>query len=286
MKLNKLILNDKNPRYIKDDKFKKLVNSIKDFPKMLELRPIIVDDNNVILGGNMRYRALQSLNYIDIPDEWVKKANDLTEDEKKEFLIKDNVGFGDWDFDVLANEWDENLLNDWGLDIPNFEVESNEEKEPAKTDLIENYKYHVSNYLNLNYITIFKKSKEGIELKKIKEPEYFDRMVFYLNNLIKNHIKNKNTCLICPPARRHKDWNLAQQLVIHIAEKNSYNYDIDLFEAKNLQKIDPQIWLKKELIYDNYILIDDIVTTGSTIKACGDLLENKNFMCFVLIANQ
>jgi len=172
MKLNELILNDSNPRYIKDDKFKKLVNSIKDFPKMLELRPIIVDDNNVILGGNMRYRALQTLNYIDIPDEWVKKANDLTEDEKKEFLIKDNVGFGDWNFDILANEWDENLLNDWGLDIPNFnqdDIEILNEKNEEEKDL---------RYFEKTHVLISFPPEKLIEiqeyLEKIKEKNYID----------------------------------------------------------------------------------------------------------------
>ena len=117
MKLSKLKPNQNNPRLIKDDKFRKLVQSIKDFPKMMELRPIIVDEEFVIQGGNMRYKALQELGYKDVPDEWIKQANDLTEDEKKQFIIKDNVGFGDWDWNLLANEWDNDILLDWGLDV-------------------------------------------------------------------------------------------------------------------------------------------------------------------------
>ena len=129
MDINKLKVNPNNPRLIKDARFKKLVQSISDFPKMMELRPIIIDDNNIILGGNMRYNALKELKYKDVPDEWIKRANELTEDEKKEFIIKDNVGFGENVWDMLANEWDAEILEGWGLDIPNFEDYSDKNKE-------------------------------------------------------------------------------------------------------------------------------------------------------------
>ena len=121
MRISELKLNENNPRFIKDDRFEKLKKSIESFPKMMELRPIIIDENYIILGGNMRYMALKELKYNEIPANWVKHANELTEDEKKQFIIKDNVGFGDWDFDILANEWDENELTEWGLDVPVFE---------------------------------------------------------------------------------------------------------------------------------------------------------------------
>ena len=120
MKLSKIKGNPNNPRIIKDDKFKKLVKSISEFPKMLELRPIIVDENFIVQGGNMRLKALQELKYKEIPDEWIKQVSDLTEEQKKEFIIKDNVGFGEWDFDDLANNWDVEQITEWGLDIPNF----------------------------------------------------------------------------------------------------------------------------------------------------------------------
>lgn len=120
IKLNKIKPNPDNPRLIKDDKFKKLCQSIKDLPKMMELRPIVVDDNNIVQGGNMRLKALQELGYKEIPDTWIKQAKDFTEDELKEFIIKDNVGFGEWNWDQLANEWDTEKLIEWGLDIPDF----------------------------------------------------------------------------------------------------------------------------------------------------------------------
>lgn len=117
MKLKEIKKNPDNPRVLKDDKFKKLLKSIEEFPQMMELRPIVVDENNIILGGNMRYEALRHLKKTEIPDSWVKKASELTEEQKREFIIKDNIGFGEWDWDLLANEWDVNNLDDWGLDI-------------------------------------------------------------------------------------------------------------------------------------------------------------------------
>lgn len=120
MKISQLKSNPNNPRLIKDDKFKKLCTSIEQFPKMMELRPIIIDENNIILGGNMRFNALKHLGYKELPAEWVKQASELTEEQKQEFIVKDNVGFGEWDFDLLANEWDTEKLEEWGLDIPNW----------------------------------------------------------------------------------------------------------------------------------------------------------------------
>ena len=115
VKINAIKTNPKNPRLIKDDKFKKLVKSIQEFPQMLELRPIVVDENNIILGGNMRYKACIEAGLKEI---FILKAEDLTEQQKDEFIVKDNVGFGEWDWDILANEWDTDKLTDWGLDLP------------------------------------------------------------------------------------------------------------------------------------------------------------------------
>ena len=115
VKINSIKTNPKNPRLIKDDKFKKLVKSIQEFPQMLELRPIVVDENNIILGGNMRYKACIEAGLKEV---YILKAKELTELQKDEFIVKDNVGFGEWDWDILANEWDTEKLTDWGLDLP------------------------------------------------------------------------------------------------------------------------------------------------------------------------
>lgn len=119
MNINEIKPNPNNPRIIKDDKFKKLVKSIQDFPQMLELRPIVIDENNIVLGGNMRLKACIEAGLKDVP---VKQAKELSEEQKKEFIVKDNVGYGEWDWDDLANNWDEQLLTEWGLDIPNFDT--------------------------------------------------------------------------------------------------------------------------------------------------------------------
>lgn len=139
MKVSQLKANPTNPRIIKDDKFKKLVESLRSFPEMMEKRPMVcvtdVDGKMFPLGGNMRLRAIQELGMKEIPDTWVTLADNWTEEKRKEFTIKDNVGFGDWNWDDLANEWDADLLSDWGVDVPvqDFEqTDSDIEKEELK----------------------------------------------------------------------------------------------------------------------------------------------------------
>lgn len=121
MKLSEIKSNPANPRIIRDAKFEQLKKSIQDFPAMMELRPMIIDRDGIVLGGNMRLRALQELGYTEVPNNWVKRAEELTEDEKRRFIIADNVGYGDWDWDTLANAWDAGELQEWGLDVPGFD---------------------------------------------------------------------------------------------------------------------------------------------------------------------
>ena len=118
VKLSDIKPNPKNPRKITYQQAEKLLKSIENLPEMMTLRPIIVDESNVILGGNMRYYALKKAGYKDVPAEWVLKASDLTEEKKREFIIKDNASFGEWDWDILANEWSNLPLSDWAVDIP------------------------------------------------------------------------------------------------------------------------------------------------------------------------
>lgn len=133
--IKKIKENPNNPRVIKGAKFKKLVKSIQDFPDMLNKRPIVTftdeDGNYVALGGNMRLKALKELKYKEVPiiiaDEW-------TQEQKDQFLIKDNVGFGEWDWDILANEWDNKKLNDWGLDLVLTDEDIEEMKNPNNSD--------------------------------------------------------------------------------------------------------------------------------------------------------
>ncbi len=113
-KIKDIKTNPNNPRYIKDEKFNKLVQSIKELPEMLQLRPIVVNEDMVVLGGNMRLKACQKAGLKEVP---IIKASDLTPEQQEEFIIKDNVGVGEWDWDMLANEWDEQKLTEWGLDV-------------------------------------------------------------------------------------------------------------------------------------------------------------------------
>jgi DNA modification methylase len=139
VKISQVKANTKNPRIIKDHKFKKLVRSIKDFPEMLEKRPIVVDENMIVLGGNMRLKACVEAGLKEV---WIDVA-EWTEEQKQEFIIKDNVGFGEWDWEILANEWEPELLDKWGLDLPDMfeeepEAEEDDYQEPddLKVDVV------------------------------------------------------------------------------------------------------------------------------------------------------
>lgn len=118
VKISKIKNNPNNPRLIKDEKFSRLVNSIKQFPQMLELRPIVVNKDMIVLGGNMRLKACIEAGLKEVP---IIKASELTEEQQREFIIKDNIGFGEWDWEMLANEWDNTELVEWGLDVPVFD---------------------------------------------------------------------------------------------------------------------------------------------------------------------
>ena len=118
--ISEVRLNPDNPRIIRDEKFKKLVRSLSAFPTMSLVRPLVIDENNVVLGGNMRLRAMQESGWTEVP---VIQVADWSEDKKREFIAKDNIGYGEWNWEVLANEWDVVELEEWGLDVPAFDAE-------------------------------------------------------------------------------------------------------------------------------------------------------------------
>jgi len=164
IKISKIKSNPENPRLIKDMKFRKLVKSIKEFPEMLKLRPIVVDEKNIILGGNMRYKACIEAGLKEI---YVIQADDLSEDQKKEFIIKDNVGFGDWDWDIIANQWDLKKLDDWGLNlISGDDIE--ESKNPNNIDTENIFATELDS--ESNYIVLkFENDIDWIQAKTIFE---------------------------------------------------------------------------------------------------------------------
>lgn len=123
MKVTSLKLNPDNPRTISAGALEYLRNSIKDFPKMMTLRPIVVDENLMVLGGNQRLLAIQKLEMAEIPDEWVKNAGDLTKAEQQRFIVQDNIQAGGWEWELLTQNWDVEELENWGVDVEFPEIE-------------------------------------------------------------------------------------------------------------------------------------------------------------------
>ena len=135
IELSNLTPNPDNPRDIEKDKFAKLCESIKRDPKFMELLPIIIDNDNIIIAGNMRFRALQSLEYKSIPETWIKKADKLTEQERRRFIVIDNLEFGYFDFDVLTSHYSNEELDEWGFDLPVDTFGEDSEPAPASISL-------------------------------------------------------------------------------------------------------------------------------------------------------
>jgi ParB-like chromosome segregation protein Spo0J len=135
VKLSDIKLNPNNPRLIKDDKFKKLVQSIIDFPEMLKIRPIVVNEDMIILGGNMRFKACKELKHKEVS---IIKLSGLSAEKQREFLIKDNVCGGEWDWNLLANEWNEIELKEWGLDLPIFDSDYSDKNKEIDIDSLDN----------------------------------------------------------------------------------------------------------------------------------------------------
>lgn len=131
VKLSFIKPNPNNPRLIKDDRFKKLVKSIKEFPEMLEIRPIVVNSDMIVLGGNMRLKACKEAGLKEVP---IIKASDLTEEQQREFIIKDNVSGGEWDWEMIANEWDGVQLEEWGLDLPGLDIDADDSEKNKEID--------------------------------------------------------------------------------------------------------------------------------------------------------
>ena len=166
VKISEIKPNPKNPRLIKDGKFQKLVKSIQEFPDMLNKRPLIVftdvDGKYIVLGGNMRLKACKEIGLKEIP---VIIADEWTEEQKAEFLIKDNVGFGEWDWDSLANEWDVEKLDNWGLDLPIIM------DEPSYEDLIGEEKNKPAT-MKITFTSSEQLQKAEIEIQELLDRNY------------------------------------------------------------------------------------------------------------------
>ena len=171
--ISKVRPNSENPRYIKDEKFKKLVQSIKEFPEMMPVRPIVVNKEMVVLGGNMRLKAMQEAGLDKV---WVEVV-DWPEEKQREFIIKDNVGFGEWDWDELANTWGTEELKDWGLDVwqPEEEVDYSGANQEIDVDNLDGLMTIKLNYTEEDYWKV----KEALS-KVAETPE---QSVYKLLNL-------------------------------------------------------------------------------------------------------
>lgn len=186
VKINDIAINPNNPRVIKDYKFEKLVKSIKDFPEMLELRPIVVNKHNLILGGNMRYRAAVEAGLDEV---YIVKALGYTQEQEDEFIIKDNSSFGEWDWDLLANEWDVKELSDWGLDLPKIYFDEDLEPDIDK-DIFSD---QLDTYINakIKQITLYFDSEDYEkainDLQTIREKEKLDDNTQVFNFLIEKY---------------------------------------------------------------------------------------------------
>ena len=176
IEISKLKLNPNNPRTINKSKFERLKKSISEFPKMLELRPIVVDEGFIVLGGNMRLQALKELG---IKETFYIQKQDLTPKEKKQFVIKDNASFGDWDWDALANEWETKELKDWGIDVwqPEKEIDYSILDEVNLDDEIQTMYEQTKKSIILEYPTDsfdeIKQLYESLKAKEVNLPDLF-----------------------------------------------------------------------------------------------------------------
>jgi len=179
VKIEDVKLNDDNPRTIKEVKFKQLVKSIKEFPEMLDIRPIVVDENNIVLGGNMRLRACI---HAGLKEVSIVQVTGLTAEQKREFIVKDNVGFGEWDWDILANEWDVEKLVEWGLDLPAFQSD-----EETYTTTVESPIYECKES-KPNFKQLFNLKKYEELIKEIEGSEIGDEDKEFLRYAAMRHI--------------------------------------------------------------------------------------------------
>jgi ParB-like chromosome segregation protein Spo0J len=185
VKISKVKGNPSNPRIIKNDKFKKLVKSIQEFPEMLKLRPIVVDEDMIVLGGNMRLKASKDAGLKEV---WIEIAEGWTKEQKDEFIVKDNVGFGEWEWDMLANEWDSVQLAEWGLDV--WQNEDDVKEEEVYTKNIEAPTYEPKN-------------------EKPKEEELYneDKVKELIKKIGLSNIKKEEKDFLIKAAYRHTVFN-------------------------------------------------------------------------------
>lgn len=263
--------NPDNPRTINDDKFKKLVKSIKEFPQMLKIRPIVVDNNMIVLGGNMRLKACKEAGLTKVH---IIKADDLTEEQQKQFIIKDNVGFGEWDWEMLANDWDSVELEEWGLDIPEFF----EEKEKEEGDSSRGGSYNDEELPEIEPYKLAYRLEAMLEIERNKIIELFGgrkALTYWYDRSFKKTITNDMQVF----EDVEHDYNLKANDFIKKALINHMDFDYIDFDdegcpAKEIQEFFKIIKGKKK---DPFILA---ITDGQglNLKCMGKINYFKTYM--------
>lgn len=285
-----------NPRLTIPEKLDKLVDSIRQDPEMLQLRGLLVypiqGGKYITIGGNMRLQALKRLGYTECPCIIIPKETPV--DKLRNYIIKDNGDFGDWDYKALLAEWDVEELDSWAIDVPEMEDEETKKKKrsgwnaasdskESVCDMVENIAWHPKR--DFSFISCFKQSEEGFPLSVIKSN--FDNVRLFsesATNVIRRALGMRNIsdwAIITTPKRRHKEMNFAESCIVDIAKKIGIHCYLDAISAKNRQRINPQFKLEVDIKEHNIIVFDDILTTGATLDGVNKLFPDKN--CFFVV---
>lgn len=289
-----------NPRKIDQTSLNKLIQSIKQDPEMLDFRGLLlypIGEKYLTIGGNMRLAALKALGYKMCPCVVIPK--DTPVNKLRNYIIKDNSGFGEWDYSILLEQWDSLELEEWAVDVPDFAKEEFEEEQKRKgwksekdakesvCDMTENIAYHSKQ--DFAFISSFKKSEQGTPLSQIKSDfsnvGVFSKAAVNLISRIIGLKHKEDWALITTPKRRHKETNFAESVCEEIAKEIGIVFYKDAITAKTRQRINPKFDLEKEIKENNIIVYDDIITTGSTLIGVHKLLTNKNVIYIVGINN-
>jgi hypothetical protein len=291
-----------NPRRTSPTKIRKLMNSILQDPEMLELRALLVyryGGRYVTIGGNMRLLAMQRLQYTTAP--CIVIPEDTPARKLKNYIVKDNGSFGDWDIDMLLESYDSRELEEWAIDVQamleNRKEErvfagasawNNKERPEARCNLQEQIEFHEKGALS--YISFYRSTEEGALLTDIKaDAACVEMFAVMAERILRKMIGLRITdgwCILTTPKRRHKELNFAERVCLNLSERLGLTFHKEAVTAKNRTRINPEFSLAYPIEENNIILFDDIVTTGSTLEATHLLLNHKNVICLVGIANR
>ena len=297
-----------NPRTTTEERIQKLMKSIQEDEAMLELRPLMVyplaNGRYLVIGGNMRLEALRRLGRTETPCTII--ARDTPTETLKRYLAKDNASFGDWDWQQLKEGWDTEQLMQWDI-MPPFQTIGEPQEQPEQPqETIRKRKQWKSerqageSVCDLEprpqlyqrhgtfFIASFRKTEKGVPISQCKQADMVDFFAESAEALLHGIITIGSTdgwALVTTPRRRHKQWNLADEVCKRLAQRTGITYHPDIAEAKNRHRINPELRILKQVDEKNVVIYDDILTTGSTLQAMRELLEGKNIVAIIGINN-